>query len=95
LSSRAFTSPRTTRPVFSLVLSGSIQLCITADIYAEHEEVIRRPRFSHDENVIAAAPTAIRERASGSSPPRPLGRAPIRMTTSSSSVLKLPARPIG
>jgi putative PIN family toxin of toxin-antitoxin system len=49
--------------VFSLALSGSIQLCITAALYAEYEEVIRRPRFSRDEKAIAATLTAIREKS--------------------------------
>jgi predicted nucleic acid-binding protein len=31
--------------VFLLAVSGSIQLCLTGEVYAEYEEVIRRPRF--------------------------------------------------
>jgi putative PIN family toxin of toxin-antitoxin system len=48
--------------VYSLVLSGSIQLCISGEVYAEYEEVIRRPRFRRDENVIAAALETIRDK---------------------------------
>ncbi len=49
--------------VFLLAIGGSIQLCITGDVYAEYEEVIRRPRFRRDEDVIAAILQAIRERS--------------------------------
>jgi putative PIN family toxin of toxin-antitoxin system len=48
--------------VFSLAAGGSIQLCISGEVYAEYEEVIRRPRFRRDENVIAAALDTIREK---------------------------------
>ena len=48
--------------VFLLALSGSIQLCITGDVYAEYEEVIRRPRFRREESVIIAALDSIREK---------------------------------
>jgi uncharacterized protein len=46
--------------ILVLVLSGAIQLCVTGDIYAEYEEVLRRPRLKLDENVIAASLEAIR-----------------------------------
>jgi len=46
--------------ILVLVLSDAIQLCVTGTIYAEYEEVLRRPRFRLDENVIAAALEAIR-----------------------------------
>ena len=48
--------------VFLLALNGSIQLCITGEVYAEYEEVIRRPRFRRDESVIIAALDSIREK---------------------------------
>ena len=48
--------------VFLLAVSGSIQPCITGEVYAEYEEVIRRPRFRRDESVIIAALDAIREK---------------------------------
>jgi len=48
--------------VFSLAVGGSIQLCVSGEVYAEYEEVIRRPRFRLDQNVIAAALDIIRER---------------------------------
>ncbi len=40
---------------------GSIQLCVSGLVYAEYEEVIRRPRLRRDEAVIIAALNAIRE----------------------------------
>ncbi len=48
--------------VFLLAVGGSIQLCISGEVYAEYEEVIRRPRFRRDENVITAALETIREK---------------------------------
>lgn len=49
--------------VFILAIGGSIQFCVSGNVYAEYEEVIRRPRFRLDEAVIAAALDAIREKA--------------------------------
>jgi putative PIN family toxin of toxin-antitoxin system len=49
--------------VFLLAVSGAIRPCITGDVYAEYEEVIRRPRFCLDEGVIVAALETIREKA--------------------------------
>ena len=49
--------------VFSLAVGGAIQLCTSGEVYAEYEEVIRRPRFRRDESVILAALDAIREKA--------------------------------
>ena len=40
--------------VLVLALSGSIQLCVSGSVYAEYEEVIRRPRFQRSANIIAA-----------------------------------------
>lgn len=40
----------------------SIQLCVSGEVYAEYEEVIRRPRFRRDEAVITAVLGAIRAR---------------------------------
>jgi putative PIN family toxin of toxin-antitoxin system len=49
--------------VFALVVGGAVQLCVSGAIYAEYEEVIRRPRFRRSENIIAAALDTIREKA--------------------------------
>lgn len=43
--------------------SENVHLCGGADIYAEYEAVIRRPRFMRSESEIANALRAIRERA--------------------------------
>jgi putative PIN family toxin of toxin-antitoxin system len=80
--------------VFLLAVSGSIQLCITGEVYAEYEEVIRRPRFRRDESVIIAALDSIREKVFGSARRKASGIVPIPTTTSSWSVLKPPERPI-
>jgi putative PIN family toxin of toxin-antitoxin system len=49
--------------VLLLAVGGSIQLCISGDVYAEYEEVIRRPRFRRDEDVITALLDTIRRKA--------------------------------
>ena len=38
-----------------------VRLCVSAEIYSEYEEVIRRPRFQRSEREIADALRAIRE----------------------------------
>jgi len=48
--------------VLVLALGGSIQLCVSGSIYAEYEEVLRRPRLKRSEDIIAGALAAIRER---------------------------------
>ena len=40
-----------------------VQLCVSADIYAEYEEVIRRPRFKRSAWEVDGALRAIREQA--------------------------------
>jgi putative PIN family toxin of toxin-antitoxin system len=47
--------------LFMLTLGGVIQLCVTGSVYAEYEEVIRRPRFQHNEDIIAGTLQAIRD----------------------------------
>jgi putative PIN family toxin of toxin-antitoxin system len=37
------------------------QLCVSGDVYAEYEEVIRRPKFNRSEAIIDHALRAIRE----------------------------------
>ena len=49
--------------VFLLAIGGSIQLCISGRVYAEYEEVIRRPRLRRDEAIITATLQTIRERS--------------------------------
>ena len=47
--------------VFILALSGSLQLCVSGEVYAEYEEVINRPRFQRDQETVAGALYAVRE----------------------------------
>ena len=49
--------------IFVLALGGSVQLCVSGAVYAEYEEVICRPRFRRNEEIIAGALKAIRERS--------------------------------
>jgi putative PIN family toxin of toxin-antitoxin system len=47
--------------VLVLALGGAIEMCISAAVYSEYEEVISRPRFSRSAEVISGALRAIRE----------------------------------
>jgi putative PIN family toxin of toxin-antitoxin system len=48
--------------VFLTALAGTkAQLCVSGEIYAEYEEVIRRPKFNRSEVVIEQALRAIRQ----------------------------------
>jgi uncharacterized protein len=40
---------------------GSIQLCVSGSVYAEYEEVLRRPRLARDPTIIAVTLRTIRE----------------------------------
>ena len=44
------------------VLEPDLQLCMSGDIYAEYEEVIRRPQFKRSDGEIEATLRTIRER---------------------------------
>jgi putative PIN family toxin of toxin-antitoxin system len=48
--------------VFLLVAGGAVQLCVSGNVYAEYDEVIRRPRLARDEGIIAATLQTIREK---------------------------------
>jgi putative PIN family toxin of toxin-antitoxin system len=48
--------------VFLLVAGGAVQLCVRGNVYAEYDEVIRRPRLARDEGIIAATLQIIREK---------------------------------
>lgn len=48
--------------VFLLAVSGSIQLCVSGNVFAEYEEVIQRPRFRRIEKIITSTLSAIREK---------------------------------
>jgi uncharacterized protein len=43
------------------LLQPDTQLCVSGDIYAEYEEVIRRPRLHRSNSEIEAALRAVRE----------------------------------
>jgi putative PIN family toxin of toxin-antitoxin system len=49
--------------ILVLAIGGSIQLCVSGDVYAEYEEVISRPRFRRSEEIIAGALQSIREKS--------------------------------
>ena len=48
--------------VFLFALDGSLKLCVSGSVYAEYEEVIRRPRFALSADTITATLQAIREK---------------------------------
>ena len=48
--------------IFLMCLSGPLQMCVSGAVYAEYEEVIRRPRLHRSEEVIAAALLSVREK---------------------------------
>jgi uncharacterized protein len=43
------------------MMQPDTQLCVSGDVYAEYEEVIRRPRLNRTDSEIAATLRAIRE----------------------------------
>jgi uncharacterized protein len=47
--------------VFMLVLSGDVRLCVSDAIFAEYDQVIRRPRFKHLADVIEGMLRSIRK----------------------------------
>lgn len=49
--------------VFLLALGETVQMCVTGSVFAEYEEVIRRPRLGRTEETILSALEAIRTKA--------------------------------
>jgi putative PIN family toxin of toxin-antitoxin system len=49
------------RVLLTALAGTKAQLCVSGDIYAEYEEVIRRPKFSRSEAIIDQALRAIRQ----------------------------------
>src|SRR5206468_1338867 len=49
--------------ILVMSLGGSIQLCVSANVYAEYEDVISRPRLKRSEEIIASTLQSIREKA--------------------------------
>jgi uncharacterized protein len=52
-----------TQVFLATILQPDTQLWVSGDVYAEYEEVIRRPRLNRGESEIAATLRAIRENA--------------------------------
>jgi putative PIN family toxin of toxin-antitoxin system len=50
------------RTFLRTIAGTGVQLCVSGDIYAEYEEVIRRPKFDRSVSVIEHALRAVRER---------------------------------
>jgi uncharacterized protein len=46
-----------------IILEPDTQVCVSGDIFAEYEDVLRRPRFSRSDGDIQAALRTIREKA--------------------------------
>jgi putative PIN family toxin of toxin-antitoxin system len=46
-----------------IILEPDTQVCVSGDIFAEYEDVLRRPRFSRSGGDIQAALRTIREKA--------------------------------
>jgi predicted nucleic acid-binding protein len=67
---------------FVMVLAGTTaQLCVSGDVYAEYEEVTRRPKFNRSEMIIDHALRATDRMDFGSSRPKGCMPALIPMTT--------------
>jgi putative PIN family toxin of toxin-antitoxin system len=49
------------RVFLTALAAGKARLCVSGDVYAEYEEVIRRPKFNRSEGVIEMALRAIRQ----------------------------------
>jgi uncharacterized protein len=45
------------------ILDSDTQLCVSGEVYAEYEEVMRRPRLRRSESEVANALRAVRDRA--------------------------------
>jgi len=45
-----------------ILLGRETQLCLPGDVFAEYEEVLRRPRLNRSDREIAATLRAVREK---------------------------------
>jgi predicted nucleic acid-binding protein len=52
-----------TNVMVSALLQPLVQLCVSGDVYAEYEEVVRRPRLARDEEVITSTLQMVREKS--------------------------------
>lgn len=74
------------------ILEPDTQLCVSGDIYAEYEEVIRRPRFNRGDGEIEATLRTIRDKGFWVKPPRRCAPVLIPMMTFSWNVHRLRMR---
>lgn len=58
--------------VFLLAMGDTVQMCVSGSIFAEYEEVIRRPRLRRTEETILSALETIRTKASWVKPSEPV-----------------------
>ncbi len=58
--------------VFLLVLGNAVQMCISGRIFAEYEEVLRRPKFRFADETIRSALETIRRNAHWVRPGEPV-----------------------
>jgi len=58
--------------VFLLALGDTVQMCVSGSIFAEYEEVIRRPRLRRTEETILSALETIRTKAIWVRPSEPV-----------------------
>ncbi|MBM3728951.1 MAG: putative toxin-antitoxin system toxin component, PIN family [Acidobacteria bacterium] len=58
--------------VFLLALGDTVRMCVSGSIFAEYEEVIRRPRLRRTEETILSALETIRTRATWVKPSEPV-----------------------
>jgi putative PIN family toxin of toxin-antitoxin system len=49
--------------VFMLAILGAVQPCVSGAVYAEYEDVISRPRFKRDRDIITGTLQTIREKS--------------------------------
>jgi uncharacterized protein len=78
--------------VFMPALSGEVQLCVSEAVFAEYDEVIRRPHLKRGPDVIEGALQSIRRLGHWSSRLFELRNAPTPTITSFWNVPKLPTR---
>lgn len=62
--------------ILDLALASKIQLCVTAEILEEYEEVLRRSRFGIDSNKITQSIRLIKKKAKRVKPTRTLSLSP-------------------
>ena len=75
-----------------VILQSDTQLCVSGDVYAEYEEVVRRPRLNRSESEITARLRAVRENGLWVIPTERCVPVRIPMTTFSWSVRRRPLR---